>query len=146
MIGYLGSKKFLFNKICKDDNRRGLIIEVEIETKRSIWLNLYNPYSETEHLQALSDVDLLLSDFSLDNKKAFVFAGDFNFFFNQKIEATGGNPVLKKSQFQKFYKLLKKYDLIDLFTRFTFRKNHFSGFIQRRLDYILIFNSIQESV
>ena len=28
--------------------------------------------------------------------------------------------------------------------RYTFRKNHFSGFIQRRLDYIFISNNIQE--
>ena len=31
-------------------------------------------------------------------------------------------------------------------TRFTFRKNHFSGFIERRLNYIFISNSVQESV
>ena len=30
--------------------------------------------------------------------------------------------------------------------RFTFRKSHFSGFIQKRLGYIFISNSIQESV
>ena len=30
-------------------------------------------------------------------------------------------------------------------TRFTSRKNNFSGFIQRRLDYIFISNSVQES-
>ena len=29
---------------------------------------------------------------------------------------------------------------------FTFRKNHFSGFIQRRLHCIFISNSLQESV
>ena len=28
----------------------------------------------------------------------------------------------------------------------TLRKNHFSGFIQRRFDYIFISNSVQESV
>ena len=31
-------------------------------------------------------------------------------------------------------------------THFTFRKNHFSGFIQRRLDYIFISNSVQAPI
>ena len=69
MIGYVGSKKVSFNKICKDNNGRVLIIEAEIETGTFILLNLYNPNSETEQLQTLSNVDLLLSDFSLDDTK-----------------------------------------------------------------------------
>ena len=107
MIGYLGSKKFSVNKICIDNNGKVLIIEAEIETETFILLNLYNLYSKTEQLQTLRNVDLLLSDFSLDNTKSIVFAGGFNLFFNQKIEAMGGNPVLEKSPFQKFYELLK---------------------------------------
>ena len=61
-----------------------------------VLLNLYNSNSETEQLQTLSDVDLLLSDFSLDDTKTIVFTGDFNLFFNQKIEAMGRNRILKK--------------------------------------------------
>ena len=101
MIGYLGSKKFSVNKICKDNNSRVLIIEAEIEAGTFILLNLYNPNSETGQLQPLSDNDLLLSEFSLDDTKTIVFARDFNLIFNQKIEATGGNPVLNKKSISK---------------------------------------------
>ena len=59
---------------------------------------------------------------------------------------------MKKNSISKVLQIIEKYDLIDIwkvrnpsFTRFTFRKNHFSGFIQRRLDYIFISNSVQES-
>ena len=107
MIGYLSGTKFSVNKICKDNNGRVLIIESEIETETFILLNLFNPNSETEQLQTLRDVGLLLSDVSLDDTKTIVFAGDFNLHFNMKKEATGGNPILKKSPFQKFYKLMK---------------------------------------
>ena len=110
MIGYVGSKKFSVNKICKDNNV--LIIEEEIETGTFILLNLYNPNSETEQLQTLSNVDLLLSDFSLDDTKTIVFAADFNLFFNQKIEATGGNPVLNEKPISKVLQITEKYDLI----------------------------------
>ena len=74
MICYLSKKKFLVNKICKDSNCRILIIEADIETETFILLNLYNSNSEIEQLQTLSDVDLLLSDFSLDNTKTIVSA------------------------------------------------------------------------
>ena len=65
----------------------------------------------------------------------------------------GGNPVLKKKSISKVLHITEKYDLTDIWRvrnpstkGFTFRKNHFSGFIQRRLDYIFICNSVQESV
>ena len=57
MIDYLGNKKFSVNKICKDNNEKVLIIEAKIETGTFILLNLYNSNSESEQLQALSDVD-----------------------------------------------------------------------------------------
>ena len=134
IIGYRSNKKFSVNKICKDNSGRVLIIEVEIETETFILLNFYNSKSETEQRQTRSDVDLLLSDFSLDDTKTIVFAGDFNLFFNQKIEAKGGNSV----SISKILQITEKYDLIDIWrvrnlssTRFTFRKSHFSGFMQR---------------
>ena len=57
MIDYLGNKKFSVHTICKDNNEKVLIIEAKIETGTFILLNLYNSNSETEQLQALSDVD-----------------------------------------------------------------------------------------
>ena len=35
------------------------------------------------------------------NNKNVVFGGDFNLFFEAKLEAQGGNPVLKKKNFSK---------------------------------------------
>ena len=96
MIDYLGNKKFSINKICKDNNGRALINEADIETETFILLNHYNSNSEIEQLQTFSDVDLLLSGFSLGNMKTNVFVGDFNLSFKQKGEATFRNPVLKK--------------------------------------------------
>ena len=69
MIGYFGDKNLLVNKTSKSNNRRFLIIEAEIETEVFILLSLYNSNSETEQLQALSDGDLLLIDFSLVDTK-----------------------------------------------------------------------------
>ena len=81
MIDYLGNKKFSINKTCKGNNGRVLINEADIETETFILLNHNNSNSETEQLQTLSDVDLLLSGFSLGNTKTNVFASNFNLSF-----------------------------------------------------------------
>ena len=72
MIVYLNNKKFLVDKISRDNNRKILIIEAEIETETFVLLNLYNSNLEREQLQTLSDFDLVLSDFSLDDIKTIV--------------------------------------------------------------------------
>ena len=89
MIDYLGNKKFLVNKTRKYHNGRLLIIEAKMEAEIFILLNLYNSNSETEQLQTLSNVDLLLSDFSLGDKKTLVFDRKLYLFFNQALEALG---------------------------------------------------------
>ena len=104
MIGYLGSKKFTVNKINQDSNGRILIIEVNIDDELLVLINFYNSNTETEQIKTLNDLEFLLSEFSLDSSKQVIFAGDFNLIFDINLETSGGNPSLKKNQFQNFYK------------------------------------------
>ena len=67
------------------------------------------------------------------------------------MEATGGNAKLKTRTVGKFLELKDKFDLCDIWRikhpktkTFTFRQKHFSGFIQRRLDYIFVLQNLQE--
>ena len=85
-------------------------------------------------------------------QKEIVFGGDFNLFFELKLEAQGGNPVLKKKSLAKLIQIKEKFDLCDIWRirnpntkRYTFRQQHSSGYIQRRLDYFFISNVLQES-
>ena len=78
-------------------------------------------------------------------------AGDFNIFFDSKLDAQGGNPTIKKKSLAKLIELKESDDLCDIWRvrntkswRFNFTQNHSSGFIQRRLDYIFISNTLQE--
>ena len=77
----------------------------------------------------------------------------FTVFFNSNYKASGGNPALKKKSVSKLIQLLEKYNLIDIWRirnpfskRYTFRKNHFSVYMQIRLDYIFVSNTLQESL
>ena len=151
MIGYLGSKMFTVNKMSHDSNGRILIIEANIDDEIFILINFYNSNNETEQIKTLNELNQLLGDFSLNSSKQVIFAGDFNLFFDMNLETSGGCPTLKKKSISKILQLLEQNNLVDIWRirnpsskRFTFRKNHFSGFIQRRLDYVFISNNMQE--
>ena len=80
-------------------------------------------------------------------------AGDFNLFVDSKLDAQGGNPVIKKKSLAKLIDLKESYDLCDIWRvrnmtsrRFAFTQKYSSGFIQRGLDYIFISNTAQELV
>ena len=76
----------------------------------------------------------------------FFFAENFICSFKLKF---GG--FWRQSNFEK--ELLEKFDLIDIWSigntfskRYTFRKIIFSGYIQGRLDYIFVSNTLKESL
>ena len=80
-------------------------------------------------------------------------AGDFNLLFDSKLDAQGGNPTMKKKSLAKLIELKESYDLCDIWRvrnkksrQCTFTQQHSSGFIQRRLDYVFISNTLQELV
>ena len=78
---------------------------------------------------------------------------DFNLLFNSKLDAQGGNPTMKKKSLAKLIELKESYDLCNIWrirnkksSQCTFTEQHSSGFIQRRLDYIFISNTLQQLV
>ena len=153
MIGFLGNKKINYNKIRTHNNSRIIVLQAEIDDEMFLLINLCNPNTEAEQVKIFCELEWMLHIFSLDSYKNIFFAGDFNCFLNSNLEASGGNPALKKKSVSKLIQLLEKYNLIDIWRirnpfskRYTFRKNHFSGYIQRFLDYISVSNTLQESL
>ena len=80
------------------------------------------------------------------NNKSIVFGGDFDLFFKAKLEAYGGNRVLKKKSLAKLIQIKKNFALCDICRirnintkRYTSRQQHSSGYIQRRLDFFFSF-------
>ena len=93
----------------------------------------------------------VLKNFTKQTNKHIIMAGDFNLFFNSKLDAAGGNPTLKRKSLAKLTKLKVTYDLYDIWRirnakvkQFTFTQQHSSGFIQRRLDYFYVSNDLQK--
>ena len=78
--------------------------------------------------------------------------GDFNLLFhsNDARGAQGGTCTLTKNSLAKLTELKKTYELCDAWRernrkpkRFTFTEKHSSIFVQHRLDYIFILNTLQ---
>ena len=81
-----------------------------------------------------------------------IFAGDFNVIFDKNLKFAGGIAFLKKHILSEIIKLSENFNLCDIWRvrnpherLSTFRQKYFTGIIQRRLDYILVSNSLQES-
>ena len=75
-----------------------------------------------------------------------------NLILNPSLDSEGGKPVIEKRTIAKLIQITENLDLCDIWRirnpkrrRFTFRQHHSTGFIQRRLDYFFISNSLQES-
>ena len=77
----------------------------------------------------------------------------FNIFFNLTYETRGGNSKMKNKSVAKFIHIKESLGLCDIWRvrntkkkRYTFRQQHVTGFIQKRLDYFLVSNNLQESI
>ena len=124
-----------------------LILNATIDAKNFLLINLYNPNTENEQVEVLNTLLTMMKTIDISENTNLLPAGDFNVFCN------GGNPSFKQKSFAKLIEIIETFNLCDIWRirnpktkRFTFRQQHWSGFIQRRLDYIFTSNSLQESV
>ena len=72
-----------------------LIFDVSINDSEHILINLCNANTENEKIDVLSSLFELLEEFDTIPTKQLVMAGDFNLFFDSKLEDQGGNSTLK---------------------------------------------------
>ena len=135
-----------------DNDRRVLILDTTIKGSRYLLINFYNANTEREQLTTIKNLNNLLKGFENFHDKKVSFSGDFNLLFCKNLESLGGSPLLKKHSLSEIIKLNKNFKLCDIWRvrnphkkLFTFRQKHFPGIIQRRLDYIFVSNSLQES-
>ena len=79
-----------------DNSGKILVLNVTIDGTEYLLINLYDGNTEPEQLKVLESLLKVLKDFQDISEKSIIFAGDFNLFFDQKLESAGGNPILKK--------------------------------------------------
>ena len=126
---------------------------MEVSDNDFLLINLYNANKESKQLNTLSTLCNFLNDITDLHCKNIILGGDFNIFFNLTYKARGGNPKMKNKYVAKFIHIKEKSRACDIWQvripkkkRYTFRQQHFTGFIQRSLDYFLVSNNLQESI
>ena len=149
LISYIETHNFFVNNKKTDNDGQILILDVTINDADFVLINLYHANTETEQVSVLNNLSSLLPNFDVSLEKKSILAGDFNLFSESKLDAKGGKPVIKKS-LSKTYSVKKVcgiWRVKNLITNiFTFRQKHCTSFIQRRLDYIFVSNSLQQFV
>ena len=62
----------------------------------------------------MSNLFALWKTFDIDPNKHLIMVGDFNLFFNSKLDAAGGNPTIKRNFLAKYIELKEAYDLCHI--------------------------------
>ena len=80
-----------------------------------------------------------------------IWGGDFNVIFDTKLDADGGNPQLKLNSVTKLLSMIAENDMCDIHrVRYPFSKRYTwrqkTPLKQRRLDYFLISDQLQEQI
>ena len=64
-----------------------MILDVSINDSEYILINSYNANTEKEQTDVLNNMFVLLEKFDTNPKKQLIMAGDFNLFFDWKLDA-----------------------------------------------------------
>ena len=151
LIAFREGLHFTVEKEMKDSKGRILMLKSVIQNSKYLLINFYNANTEQQQVDTLKEVSSMLDQIDLDSEYKLIWGGDFNFCFDLSSEADGGKPSIKLMSLAKFESIKQKLDLCDVWRirnpdsrRFTYRSK--SPFLQRRLDYLFISDSIQEDV
>ena len=150
LIAFSDNFEFKLLKNISDDDGRLQLCSIEHNEKKLLLVNIYNENTEREQIILLKKLNALLETFSDILEHDIIMGGDWNFILDKKLDAYGGNPLLKLSSIAEITKIIEQYDLCDIF-RVRFPENKRFSFRQstprrlRRLDFFLISNSLQES-
>ena len=126
-----------------NDNGRYVILKVEIQSSPFTLINYYAPNEEGQQVLILTEIRDILQKIELEKAAQLIWGGNFNCFFDCKLDADRGNPKLKVQSIAKLVSMMSENDLCDIFRvrnpdmkHDTWRRK--TPFKQRRLNYFLI--------
>ena len=64
--------------------------------------NFYNSNIESDQIKTIEELSKMMNSLNISETDKIIFSGDFNFFFDSKLEAFCGNPTFKKDRFPNF--------------------------------------------
>ena len=101
------------NKKC-DYYGRILLLEINIDDRIFVLINIYNANNELDQVKTLTDLSEILECVDNIQNKNIIFVGDFNIIFDSFLDAQGGNPILKKHTVAKTIQIKQRLNLVDI--------------------------------
>ena len=86
LTGFYRNINVVIRKQLNDKNGRILILEVTTDDTEYLLINIYNANAEQDQLKTQQNLSILLENFGNFYDKNVILAGDFNLFFNKKLE------------------------------------------------------------
>ena len=134
-----------------DRGGRFIVLNTLFEDSPVVLINYHAPNEEEDHLKVLDDLNHILDNIDISEDTVLVWGGNFNLTFDIRLDADGGSLKLKLKSVSKVSSIMAEHDLCDIYRirnpeikRFTWRRK--TPFKQRRLDYFLISDCLQEAV
>ena len=134
-----------------NDNGRYVILKVEIQSSSFILINYYAPNKKGQQVQILTEISDILEKMELEEDTQLIWGGDFNSFFDCKLDADGGDPKLRIQSITKLVLIMSENDLCGIFRVhnpemkcYTWRRK--TPFKQHRLDYFLVSDQLQDQI
>ena len=103
----------VINKKC-DYYGRILLLEINIDDRIFVLINIYNANNELDQVKTLTDLSEILECVDNIENKNIIFVGDFNIIFDSFLDAQGGNPILKKHAVAKTIQIKQRLNLVDI--------------------------------
>ena len=120
LVGFRKGLDYSVNKEAKDNNGRILILDVEIQGKPYLIINLYADNDQAGQLVTLAKLESLLERIGIKEERKIILGGNFNIIFDKRLDADGGSPCLKVETIQKLMDIMSEYVIIIYLTHHVF--------------------------
>ena len=134
-----------------DNSGRYIVLNLLIDGSPVILVNYYAPNYEADQVKLLNNLTHVFDQLEITANTSFLWGGDFNTIFDISLDGDGGSTQLYINSVAKLLSMMSENDLSDTFRirhpdsrRFTWQRK--TPFLQRRLDYFLVSDSLQESI
>ena len=77
-----------------------MILEVEIQGKPYLIVNLYADNDQAGKLVTIAKLENFLESFDIKEERKIILGDHFNIIFDERLDADGGSPCLKAGTIQ----------------------------------------------
>ena len=142
--------QFELKNTAIDDKGRYILLEATIQDSQFLLLNLYASTKLNEQVAFFEEILSIIQTTNFDAECRIIISGDFNVYLDAALDNSGGK-IETKTTVKKIKDIMLEYNLIDIWRvhnpdkrRFTWRQKN--PIIQRRIDYWLISNDLQDDI